>query len=265
MCIRDRDIVVVSSGEYRVDVTEVSTTCVSSDTITFTFLDIPSVDLGLDTNLCVGEDLWLSSPDTDFSPYSIVWNTGSQSVSISADTSGWYWLEAANGSCSYRDSIKVLFYENPVSLLQEDLILCFDDLIGGYNLDPGRSAPYTYLWSTGDTTQVINVTSKGTYMLELENLAGCITEDYIEIKEDCPAHVWLPNSFTPDDNMINDVWTIKGRGIETVDIFVFNRWGELIWEGNGIGQFWDGRHYNCLLYTSPSPRDQRGSRMPSSA
>ena len=26
-----------------------------------------------------------------------------------------------------------------------------------------------------------------------------------------------------------------------------------------------GRHSNCLLYTSPSPRDQRGSRMPSSA
>ena len=29
--------------------------------------------------------------------------------------------------------------------------------------------------------------------------------------------------------------------------------------GNGSG------HYTCLLYTSPSPRDQRGSRMPSSA
>ena len=27
---------------------------------------------------------------------------------------------------------------------------------------------------------------------------------------------------------------------------------------------WTG-HYICLLYTSPSPRDQRGSRMPSSA
>ena len=25
------------------------------------------------------------------------------------------------------------------------------------------------------------------------------------------------------------------------------------------------RGWNCLLYTSPSPRDQRGSRMPSSA
>ena len=28
---------------------------------------------------------------------------------------------------------------------------------------------------------------------------------------------------------------------------------------------WDGRLLTCLLYTSPSPRDQRGSRMPSSA
>ena len=25
------------------------------------------------------------------------------------------------------------------------------------------------------------------------------------------------------------------------------------------------KYYDCLLYTSPSPRDQRGSRMPSSA
>ena len=27
----------------------------------------------------------------------------------------------------------------------------------------------------------------------------------------------------------------------------------------------DAQYYSCLLYTSPSPRDQRGSRMPSSA
>ena len=34
-----------------------------------------------------------------------------------------------------------------------------------------------------------------------------------------------------------------------------------------IGAPWrlDNKTYNCLLYTSPSPRDQRGSRMPSSA
>ena len=39
---------------------------------------------------------------------------------------------------------------------------------------------------------------------------------------------------------------------------------------NGHGEGFDmviheARKYGCLLYTSPSPRDQRGSRMPSSA
>ena len=33
----------------------------------------------------------------------------------------------------------------------------------------------------------------------------------------------------------------------------------------GVGVFKEGEHDGCLLYTSPSPRDQRGSRMPSSA
>ena len=35
--------------------------------------------------------------------------------------------------------------------------------------------------------------------------------------------------------------------------------------GGNIEHQSNGLLYNCLLYTSPSPRDQRGSRMPSSA
>ena len=49
------DISVTASGEYRVNVTEVATTCVSSDTVSFAFLEIPSVDLGPDTNFCEGD------------------------------------------------------------------------------------------------------------------------------------------------------------------------------------------------------------------
>ena len=33
----------------------------------------------------------------------------------------------------------------------------------------------------------------------------------------------------------------------------------------GLGNSFNGLYVSCLLYTSPSPRDQRGSRMPSSA
>ena len=33
----------------------------------------------------------------------------------------------------------------------------------------------------------------------------------------------------------------------------------------GTGATFEARHWGCLLYTSPSPRDMRRSRMPSSA
>ena len=36
-------------------------------------------------------------------------------------------------------------------------------------------------------------------------------------------------------------------------------------EDDCTGHFWEARYKSCLLYTSPSARDQRGSRMPSSA
>ena len=42
----------------------------------------------------------------------------------------------------------------------------------------------------------------------------------------------------------------------------FNKDGKLIYE---TYNFPDGKNDDCLLYTSPSPRDKRQSRMPSSA
>ena len=47
--------------------------------------------------------------------------------------------------------------------------------------------------------------------------------------------------------------------IETLGQFLLTR------DGTSINQKEWGRDRTCLLYTSPSPRDQRGSRMPSSA
>jgi gliding motility-associated-like protein len=235
------DVTVTASGEYRVNVTEVATTCVSSDTILFTFLDVPTVDLGLDTNLCEGDVAELSSPSTDAS-YAFTWSTSSSSNSIQVMTTGEYWLDAANGMCVDRDSISVVFFENPISELMADTTLCFDDLEVDLSLDPGRNGE-EYLWSTGETSQLINVDEKGTYIVNITNLAGCVTQDYVEIKEDCPAHVWLPNSFTADGNSLNDVWMIQGRSIESLEVYVFNRWGEFVLEGNALGQFWDGTHY----------------------
>ena len=55
------------------------------------------------------------------------------------------------------------------------------------------------------------------------------------------------------------------------EIAVIKSWSDELGEPSGgdvlyYDGFYSGaRHVICLLYTSPSPRDQRGSRMPSSA
>ena len=46
---------------------------------------------------------------------------------------------------------------------------------------------------------------------------------------------------------------------------LFGRQSYVGLSSNDKGTLTLGRQYDCLLYTSPSPRDQRGSRMPSSA
>ena len=74
----------------------------------------------------------------------------------------------------------------------------------------------------------------------------------------CGAHITL--LFTIDDSSEDLVYQgSRGAGICLKDGV------EAIAKGdNGSGEI-IVRFKDCLLYTSPSPRDQRGSRMPSSA
>ena len=54
--------------------------------------------------------------------------------------------------------------------------------------------------------------------------------------------LYVPNSFTPNGDGKNDVFTPKVRGADPRDyIFrIYNRWGEQVFETNQIGEGWDG-------------------------
>ena len=84
------------------------------------------------------------------------------------------------------------------------------------------------------------------------------------------------NDFTCTDLIAREFW-VDGKLLEELVCFflVFSNGDILkasyndevhIWELVGTNESIDLKHTDiCLLYTSPSPRDQRGSRMPSSA
>jgi len=50
-----------------------------------------------------------------------------------------------------------------------------------------------------------------------------------------------PNIFTPNNDGINDYFEIKTDGINTYTLFIFNRYGEIVYSITSKRPYWDGR------------------------
>lgn len=51
---------------------------------------------------------------------------------------------------------------------------------------------------------------------------------------------YIPNAFTPNGDGVNDTFTGKGIGIKTFNMWVFDRWGEMLYYTQDIDKGWDG-------------------------
>lgn len=64
------------------------------------------------------------------------------------------------------------------------------------------------------------------------------TSNYAEVIP--PVSIYVPNAFTPNGDGINDTFGVKGEGIRNFHLFIFDRWGEKIFETTNPRQTWDG-------------------------
>jgi gliding motility-associated-like protein len=78
---------------------------------------------------------------------------------------------------------------------------------------------------------------------------GCVDTafDYVLIEPDWSF--FAPNAFTPNGDGRNDKFMVYGEGIDnsTFELFVFDRWGNLIFVVNDINKGWDGTVYSSDL------------------
>jgi gliding motility-associated-like protein len=52
--------------------------------------------------------------------------------------------------------------------------------------------------------------------------------------------IYAPNSFTPDNDGVNDVFMIKSSATEWMELTIFNRWGQIVFQTNDPNMPWDG-------------------------
>jgi gliding motility-associated-like protein len=72
------------------------------------------------------------------------------------------------------------------------------------------------------------------------NYCGTRTENIEIIYEKCEFTLFVPNSFTPNNDGVNDVWFPVFDELDVIVITVFNRWGEPVFEGDKQHFFWTG-------------------------
>ena len=83
----------------------------------------------------------------------------------------------------------------------------------------------------------------GVYTVRLitTNTGGCVDTILKTVEVKPEFTFYIPNTFTPNGDHINDIFTGKGMEIVAFEMVIYDRWGNRIFETNDLENGWDGR------------------------
>ena len=150
------------------------------------------------------------------------------------------------------------------SLSKNNYITVYPKPIAGFTVEPKTAAIINPLisvtdlsvganfwnWNYGDqgTSSVFNPPSHsysdtGTFTITLVTTTqfGCLDTAYQNITVEQDFVFYIPNSFTPNDDGLNDSFSGKGIYIKKYEMSIFDRWGNLIFLSDDISKSWNGK------------------------
>ena len=143
----------------------------------------------------------------------------------------------------------ILFLLLGINLYGQQVVeLCSDSqTIFTYSSTAGINGTYTwYVDNNIYTGNEISIewTQEGVHILNLHFISNNGCEDtisYVVNIISCEdVFLYVPNSFTPNTDGLNDMFQVKGVNFENFNMMIFNRWGELLYETNDPLSGWNG-------------------------
>ena len=74
------------------------------------------------------------------------------------------------------------------------------------------------------------------------NNFGCSDTAYQVIQLNLSPTLYVPNAFTPDADGENDSWIPVATAMFSIEVSVFNRWGEEVFTTTDLSKTWDGKY-----------------------
>lgn len=142
----------------------------------------------------------------------------------------------------------------PLAWMDQDTSICVGESLR-FSDPPNPDGLYQFNWfpslpyvvNEGDSLLRLNIT----------DTKSCFSDDYEYNIRSLTGLVKVPNVFTPNGDSYNDVFKAytdldvnEAEEIEILRMRVWNRWGQVVYEGQGPDAFWDGTHNS-----SPAPSD----------
>lgn len=216
----------------------------TTECITYSYNCAKSLSLE-DSAYCNTEELTLKS---EIKGYHYLWSTGDTTDSITVTTSGQYSLKAfvnpTYGCDTLYDTADIKL-SPPIHFKMMGDIKA--DAYDEVSFSVAGMPHYTYTWYMGDGDIKAGEAIKHTYkktgkyyvLLEVADTNNCTLTDSLEITIKGFTY-YLPNAITPNNDGRNDFFEPIGVGIKYYHLMVYNRWGELLYNGENNG--WDGTY-----------------------
>jgi gliding motility-associated-like protein len=265
------------TGTYTITLTMLDTSaCNPFDSITKTIhFAVTRVDAAaLGDTICLNENATLQNLSTNATVYNWTFSNGftstAQTPTFQIDSPGTYtaFVIAGNPStCNKFDTSNVVTIQvYPVPTADFEMTPnphIRNKPLEFINNSTGVTDQTTYAWDFGDGTKSDlkdppphMYLRKGTYSICLNvnnpiegTTLGCPSVVCKSIAVDIRPIIDIPTAFSPNGDGVNDMLYVRGAAIVEIDLKIFNRWGELVFEatkmendseGNLRSEGWDG-------------------------
>lgn len=243
-----------SSSTYSVSVIDNSTQCSDNATVAVIVetLSVILTPVGLQ-EICRGDSVKLEVNEVPGSSYN--WSNGSSTSTIYAFEEQPYYVTVSNGLCTVTsDTFTIAFKPSPLVDFEMNE---FDEAAVGQIVNFTNTSEYPFgseiqwILGNGETSSEIDYSTvypnAGSYFPTLTIVApnGCkatkgkVLSIFKGVEE---VTVFLPNAFTPNGDGLNDVLKVDGTYIKSVEMFVHDRWGQILYYSPNQLVGWNGEN-----------------------